>query len=395
MNLHAIQEALREEGLDGWLFYDFRKSNPFAYQILGLDRESMYTRRWFYFVPVEGEPTALVSAVEPHCLLGLPGKRLIFLTWRNIQEHLESLLTPGKRIAMEYSPDNAIPYISRVDAGTIELVRSFGVEVLSSGDISQHFMAVLTQQQIEGHRQSARALIEAKDQLFAELEQELRAGAELTEYRVQQRFAELIQARGQVLQEFPHIAVNANASNPHYDPNKQNSFPIKRGDLILLDFWAHQPGADAVWADFTWMAFAGSEAEIPAQQVAVFEVVREARDTAIELIRSRISVGERISGAEVDDAARDVITQAGYGAYFVHRTGHNIGISLHGDGAHNDNFETQDVRTLLHHTCCSIEPGIYLPEFGIRSEVDLLILERAIEVTGVPAQQRITPLLQG
>jgi Xaa-Pro dipeptidase len=393
MELERIQQALREEQLDGWLFYDFRKSNPIAYQVLGLPEHAMYTRRWFYFIPAMGTPTAIISAVEAHVLQSLPGQHLIYPTWQQMHAHLHQVLKSGLRIAMEYSPLNAIPYMARVDAGTVELVCSFGVEVISSADLAQRFMAQLSQQQIAGHREAGRRLIMAKNALFAILGEELRQGMELNEYRVQQRFVDLLEQGGIVVSEPPIVAVNAHASNPHYLPTAQQHSAIQRGDLLLFDFWGHLAHDRAVYADYTWMAFVGTESEIPEQQRAVFEIVRRARDTGIAFVREGLAAGRSIEGRQVDDVVRTVIAEAGYGDYFVHRTGHNIGTEEHGNGANLDNFETQDSRVLLPYTCCSVEPGIYLPEFGIRSEVNLLILEHDAEVTGSPVQEAIVPLL--
>ncbi|HVU65915.1 MAG TPA: M24 family metallopeptidase [Ktedonobacteraceae bacterium] len=393
MGLADIQQTLRQESLDGWLFYDFRQSNPIAYQILGLPQDAFYSRRWFYFVPAQGEPTALISSVESHVLRELPGKRLIFHTWQEMREHLATLLVRGQRLAMEYSPMNAIPYIARVDAGTIELVRSYGVEVVSSANIAQRFVACLSEEQIASHREAGRRLIAAKDTLFAQLGEDLRRNVSLNEYDVQQRFVALMHEQGLVLADAPLVAVNGNASNPHYEPAEQGSSPIRRGDLILFDFWAHLPGAGAIFADYTWMGFAGTRQDIPARQRDVFSIVRDARDAGIAFIRQRLRAGEPVRGCEADDVVRAFIDRAGYGAFFVHRTGHNIGTSDHGNGANLDNYETQDERQLLPATCCSVEPGIYLPEFGVRSEVNLLIHEHDLEITGVPAQTEITPLL--
>ena len=394
MDLDAIQQALQSEQLDGWLFYDFRKSNPIAYQVLGLPLDSFYSRRWFYFIPAQGEPAALVSAVESHVLGELPGQRRVFRTWGEMHEHLQGLLRSGTRIAMEYSPMNAIPYMSRVDAGTLELVRSFGVEVVSSANLAQRFGAQLSEAQMESHREAGKRLIATKDTLFATLGDDLRAGTPLDEYSVAQRFVALIKQAGLALSSGdPHVAVNANASNPHYESSSSKSSPIKRGDLVLFDFWARLPEPNAVIADYTWMAFAGTQDEIPARQREVFEIVRQARDTGIAFARQRMGKGIPVEGREVDDATRAVIAQAGYSDYFVHRTGHNISRVVHGDGANMDNFETRDERTLLPSTCCSIEPGIYLPEFGIRSEVNILIHEHDVEVTGVPAQEEIVALM--
>jgi Xaa-Pro dipeptidase len=285
MDLERVQQALQHEKLDGWLFYDFRKSNPIAYQVLELPTEEMYTRRWFYFVPAQGEPGALVSAVESHVLQTLPGQRFVFRTWQEMQAHLATILTPDTRIAMEYSPMNAIPYSARVDAGTLELVRQCGVEVVSSADLSQRFVAQLSDKQTEGHREAGRRLIAAKDQLFAELSSDLRNGVALDEYHVQQRFLALIENAGLQATEPPIVGVNGNASNPHYAPSPTLSQPIQRGDLILFDFWARLPQPDAIYADYTWMAFAGAADEIPLRQREVFEIVRKARDTGIAFIR--------------------------------------------------------------------------------------------------------------
>src|SRR6266487_173685 len=393
MNLEQIQWALRSEGLDGWLFYDFRKSNPIAYQVLSIPLDSFFSRRWFYFVPVGGIPTALVSAVESHVLQELPGERRVFRTWQEMQSHLGGILLAGTRIAMEYSPRNAIPYMSRVDGGTLELVRSYGVEVASSANMAQRFVAQLSEAQMESHREAGRRLIAAKDTLFAALGDDLRSGVALNEYSVVQRFTTLIQQAELVLDDPPHVAVNGNASNPHYEPSRDNQSPIQRGDLILFDFWARLPGADDIIADYTWMAFAGTRDEIPVHQREVFDIVRLARDTGIAFVLKQMAAGQRVEGRQVDDVTRSVIADAGYADYFVHRTGHSIGTVVHGNGANLDNFETQDNRVLLPSTCCSMEPGIYLPEFGIRSEVNLLIHENDVEVTGTPAQEEIVALM--
>src|SRR5579872_4110748 len=393
MSIERIQQALREERVDGWLFYDFRRSNPIAYAVLELPLEAMYTRRWFYFVPAQGTPTAIVSAVESHVLRSLPGERRVYRTWQDMHTYLRELLLAGSRIAMEYSPMNAIPYIARVDAGTVELVRSSGVEVVTSANLSQRFVAQLSDAQIESQREAGRRIIAAKEALFVALGDDLRAEASLNEYDVQQRFLQLMRERGVVVEEPPIVAANANASNPHYLPTAERHLPIQRGDLILFDFWGTLPEPGSIYADYTWMAFAGTRDEIPAHQREVFDIVRRARDTAITFIRERLREGQPVEGREVDDVARSVIESAGYADYFVHRTGHSITTAEHGNGANIDNFETQDARLLLPNTCNSIEPGIYLPEFGVRSEVDLLISAHDVEVTGIPAQEEITALL--
>jgi Xaa-Pro aminopeptidase len=392
MDLEQIQQALRDEGLAGWLFYDFRKSDPIAYQVLTLPADAFYSRRWFYFIPTQGTPTAIISAVESHVLSSLPGDRRIFRTWQEIRTYLQTILNPGMRVAMEYSPMNAIPYMSRVDGGTLELVRLYGVEVVSSANLAQRFIAQLTPAQVESHRQAGQRLIAAKDALFDELSDNLRAGTAMNEYSVQQRFLALIEQLG-LVQADVHVAVNANISNPHYGPTREQHSPIQRGDLILFDFWAHMPEPKAIYADYTWMAFAGTREEIPHRYLGIFDIVTRARDAAISFVRKQLEAGQRVQGCQVDDVARRVIADAGYADYFVHRTGHSIDTVVHGNGANIDNFETQDERILLPSTCCSIEPGIYLPEFGVRSEVDLLIHEHDAEVTGTPIQEEIVALL--
>ena len=393
MELDRIQQALYSEGIDSWLFYDFRKSNHVAYQVLKLPTDGLYTRRWFYFVPAQGAPSALVSAVEPHVLRSLSGERRVFRTWQEMRAHLGELLRPGMRVAMEYSPMNAIPTMSRVDAGMLELVRSYGVEVVSSANLAQRFVAQLSDEQVESHREAGRRMIAVKDNLFAALGDDLRAGVALDEYSVQQRFLALLQQAGLVVPDLPHVAVNANAGNPHYEPTSDIHSSIRRGDLILFDFWAHLPEPGSIFADYTWMAFAGTGDEIPTRQQEVFEIVRRARDAGIVFVREQLAAGQRPQGCQVDDVARAVIASAGYADYFIHRTGHSIGTVLQANGANLDNFETQDERVLLPQTCCSMEPGIYLPEFGVRSEVNLLIHERDVEVTGVPMQEEIVALM--
>ncbi len=393
MEIARIQQALAAENIDGWLFYDFRKSNPVAYQVLALPYDDMYTRRWLYFVPVEGTPTAIISAVESHVLRSLLGERRVYRTWQEMHEFLQTLLRPGMRVAMEYSPLNAIPYMSRVDAGTVELVRSFGAEVVTSANMAQRFVSQLSDAQVESQREAGRRIIAAKDRLFKELGDDLRAETPLNEYQVQQRFIALMLEAGVVLEEPPIVAANANSGNPHYEPTADKHSPIQRGDLVLFDFWGHLPEPGSVVADYTWTAFAGTRTEIPARQKEVFAIVRNARDAGIVFVQQKLAAGERVEGGQVDDAVRSVIASAGYADYFVHRTGHSITTSTHGNGTNIDNFETHDQRVLLPNTCCSIEPGIYLPEFGIRSEVDLLISVHGAEVTGIPAQQEIVPLL--
>ncbi len=391
MDQERIQYAIREAGFDGWLFYDFRKSNLLAYRVLGLDEAGFYSRRWYYFIPAQGEPTAIISSVEPHVLRELPGQRRIFRSWQELGALLEETLQGARRIAMEYSPMNAIPTMARVDGGTLELIRAFDKELVSSANLVQQFVAVLSAAQMEMHREAGRRLIAIKDDLLHSIAQQVRAGEALTEYSVQQDFLARIRDAGIVPDGAPIVAVNAHAGDPHYGPSAETPTPIRAGDLLLLDFWGHLDRPGAIFADYTWTVFVGTRA--PEKQQQVFDIVRRARDHGINVLRQRVEQGQPVQGWEVDQAVRDFITAEGYGEYFVHRTGHSITTVEHGDGANLDNLETHDERLILPGTCCSVEPGIYLPEFGVRSEVNVLVHANSIEVTGVPMQEKLIPIL--
>jgi Xaa-Pro aminopeptidase len=391
----AIQAAVREAGFDGWLFYDFRRSNPIAHRVLDLPPHQFFSRRWFYWVPAAGEPAKVVSAVESHVLDALPGQRHVYNTWQVMRQTLQTLMGGARRVAMEYVPDGGNPYVSIVDAGTVEMVRALGPEVVSSGDMAQRFEAVLTPAQIASHRAAGAALLRARDGIFAWVRDQLRAEVDLTEYSIQQEFARLMRAEGLAVgdEDKPLVAVNGNAGNPHYSPTAQRHAPARPGDLLLLDFSAPLAGEGNVVADYTWMAVLGER--VPEWPAQLFVVIRDARDLGVALLREHFEQGKPLQGYMVDDAVRAHIAQAGYGAAFLHRTGHNIGTTVHGRGAHLDNLETHDTRTLLANTCTSMEPGIYLPDdgIGVRTEVDVLLLPGGIEVTGEPAQTEILPLL--
>lgn len=395
MQIDALRAAVAEAGVDGWLFYDFRRTNPIAHRVLELPERAFFSRRWMYYLPAFGEPTALVSAVEPHVLDGLPGQRRVYRTWREYQSGLAEMVAGARRVAMEYVPENAIPYCSRVDAGTVELVRGLGLEVVSSADFAQRFEAVLTPAQMDSHRAAGVALLRARDAVLDWLRSQVVAGAHVTEFDIVSEFVRRMGGEGLATggDWVPHAAVNANAANPHYAPTAEVSTPVRRGDLLLLDFWAPLAGEGDVVADYTWMYMV--DQRVPERVAGLFAVVRDARDAGTVLLRERFEAGTPLRGFEVDDAVRAVIERAGYGDAFVHRTGHNIGIETHGNGAHLDNLETHDTRLLLANTCTSVEPGIYLPEegIGIRSEVDVLLLDGGIEVTGVPAQREVIALL--
>ena len=394
-DIAAFQAALRAQRIDGWLMYDFRRSNAIAHRVLGFPPQAFFSRRWMYYIPAQGEPTRLVSAVERHVLDSLPGHKLVYSTWQEYRSLLGELLTGTQRVAMEYTPDNAIPYCSLVDAGTVELVRGLGVEVVSSADFAQQFEATLTPEQIASHRAAGRALLRARNAIFDHVRSRLLADEPLTEYSIQQEFSRLMLAEGLALpdDEAPLVSVNGNAGNPHYSPTAERYAPVRRGDLLLLDFSAPLVGADAIFADYTWMTYLGEE--VPTRIADLFAIICRARDTGITLLRDAFTRGERMEGCTVDDAVRAVIADAGYGAAFTHRTGHNIGTRVHGNGAHLDNLETHDTRPLLPNTCVSMEPGIYLPNegLGLRTEVDVLLLTGGVEVTGEPRQERVLALL--
>jgi Xaa-Pro dipeptidase len=390
MQISAIQELLRRQDIPAWLFYDFRHSNPIAYRALGLPEGTHATRRWYYLVPRDGGPRKLVSPLESGVLDALPGERTIYRTWQEREDTLRQMLTGLGRVAMEYSPNGAVPYISRVDGGTLELIRSFGVGVVSSADLVQEAVARWDAAQFQSHVEASTRLMAIKDAAFAEAARRIRAGEPLTDYQLQQFMVERYAAAGLVSDAPPIVATNANASNPHYQPTAERATTITEGDVLLIDFWAKLDEPDAMYADHTWMAYVG--ARVPEEPAQVFAVVAAARDAAIALVREAADSGRQLQGWQVDDAARGVIERAGFGAYFIHRTGHNIGRETHGEGANMDNYETHDVRAVLPNTCFSVEPGIYLPAFGVRSEVDVYVAGDDVLVTGGP-QRAMTALL--
>jgi len=387
-----IARSLRESGLDGWLFYDFRLSDPLAYRILGLPEEGLTTRRWFYFIGADGSTQALVSAVEAQRLDALSAShRIVYRSERQMFEGLAGILRHRHRIAMNYSPQCAIPYISRVDGGTIELVRSLGVEIVTAADLIQTFEATLTSTQLAGHRRAAAALREIVDESFGEIARRVRSHLPCTEYQIQCFVLERIAAGGLRTDEAPIIAVNANAANPHFSTGAENDTPIVPGDLILIDLFAKESAPDSIYGDLTWMGFVGDE--VPNPYVRIFRIVVRAREAAVELVQTRVRDGMAVTGAEADQASRRIIENEGYGDQFVHRTGHSIGREVHGTGANLDSLETSDHRALIEGTCFSVEPGIYIPgHFGVRSELDMAIENGWAEISGGPAQAEIIPL---
>jgi len=389
IDLQEIQSDLRAAKLDGWLFYDFRGRDPIAQRILKL-APGMRTRRWFYFVPAKGMPRKLVHKIESESLAVLPGETMYYAAQDELKGNLAKTLGRAKNVAMQYSPKNQIPYVSMVDAGTIEMVRGAGVKVVSSADLVQKYEACWTPEQLRSHLDAGLIIDQVIREAFQQAANSVRERRTLTEYDLQQWILREFDAAGIVREEGPDIAVNAHASDPHYGPAEGKSSPIREGDLLLLDVWGKKSAPGSVYYDVTWMGFLG--AKVPDKYAKVFAVLRESRDKAIDLIQSHVSAGKPLQGWQVDKAARAVVEKAGYGKYFFHRTGHSIGETVHGNGVNMDGLETRDVRHLIPRTCNSVEPGIYLKEFGMRTEVNVYISEREARVTGA-IQKEILPLL--
>jgi len=388
-DVQAVQKDLKAANLDGWLFYDFRGRDPIAHRILQLP-PGMRTRRWFYFVPTKGAARKLVHKIESESLAALPGDTLYYAGQNELRENLSELLGDAQSIAMQYSPRNAIPYVSMVDAGTVELVRSVGPKIFTSADLVQKYEACWTEEQLQSHLEAGEIVDRIIRGAFQLAAKGARDGKPLTEYVLKQWILKEFDAAGVSADEGPDVAVGPNASDPHYGPVEKTASPIREGELLLLDVWAKKNSPGSVYYDVTWTGFLG--AKVPEEYAKIFRVVREARDKAIELIQSSMAKRKPLQGWQVDNAARSVINDAGYGKYFFHRTGHSIGESVHGNGVNMDGLETRDTRHLIPRTCTSIEPGIYLREFGMRSEVNVYIGEREARVTGA-IQQEILPLL--
>jgi len=394
MNLDAIQLALRESKLDGWLFYDHHHRDPIAERILSLDPNAHITRRWYYFIPASGEPRKLVHRIEQARLDSLPGAKTQYSSWQELRAGLENLLQNQKKIAMQYSPNNDIMYVSMVDAGTVEFLRSLGKEIVTSADLVSQFEAVLTEDQIASHSAAQRAIDLILVGVWAEIARCLRppsggpgrTGA-LSEYDLVVWLREAMRREGLVWENGPDASVNANTSDQHYEPTAERAAPIREGDFLLIDIWGRLDTPTSVFYDVTWTGVIGREPTKKEQ--LVFDTVRRARDAAIETVEKAFAANTPIAGFEADDAARSVIRDAGFGDFFVHRTGHNIAHEIHGSGAHLDNLETHDVRRILPHTCFSVEPGIYLPEFGVRSEINMITRPGKAWVTGRIQQELV------
>ena len=392
LDVSAVQAALQQDRIDGWLLYDFRGINPIAADVTGVLRQGghLATRRWYYLVPANGEPRALVHAIEPHSLAHLPGTVAKYAGRQQLETGLRSLLSGVKRVAMEYSPGCAIPYVARVDAGTIELVRQAGVEVVSSGDLVQRFSAVWTDAEAETHLAASAALHRIKDQAFDAIARRLRDGVPTTEYDIQQLMGGWFRDEGLVTDADPNVSAQENSGNPHYLPTETRSRRINADELVLLDLWGKLDRAGAVYADITWVGFTGRQ--VPPRQAQAFAAVAAARDAAVRIVQARAQDGADLRGWEVDRAASTVLREAGYEAQILHRTGHSLGETVHGTGVNMDDYETHDDRRLLPGTGFTIEPGVYFPDFGVRSEINMIVRSGSGEVSG-PLQAAILALV--
>jgi Xaa-Pro aminopeptidase len=391
-DLSAVQASIRNLGFDGWLLYDFRGLNILARRVLNISNDAILSRRWFYFIPAQGEPRKLVHRIEPGALDHLPGDKRIYLRWQELEAGVEALVSGSRRVAMEYVPRNANPYVSRVDAGTVELVRSFKTEVLPSGDLVQLFEATWDDEQWAMHLEAAKHTRSAYDVAFAYIAERVRRDGSVHETEVQQRILDHFREHHLVTDHPPIVGVGPHSGDPHYAPGPGPAGNIRAGDFVLIDLWAKLDHPRAVYSDLTWTCFVGRE--VPAKYEDIFRIVARARDAAITRVQTAFADRQPLQGWQVDQAARDVIEQAGYGQYFCHRTGHSIGLEVHGNGANMDNLETHEQRRVLPRTCFSVEPGIYLPEFGVRSEVDVFVdKEGKVHVSGGAPQEHVVALL--
>jgi Xaa-Pro dipeptidase len=391
LDIGAVQQALKADGLDAWLLYDFHGSNPVSYRLAGMGGAGhLATRRWFYLIPQSGEPRALVHAIESKNLDHMPGSKTIYAGRDQLTSGLAAVLKGARRIAMEYSPNNAIPYVSRVDAGTIELIRGMGVDVVSSGDLIQQFEAHWNEAAIASHRAASEKLYRIKDRAFDEVARRLRGGVSTTEYDIQQKMVGWFKDEGLIADSAPCVSAQENAGNPHYLATAADHRIIRTDELVLLDLWGKLADPGAVYADITWMGFAGSA--VPEKMTEAFAAIAAARDVAVTTVQDAASSGREVRGFEPDRAARKVLIDAGYEAAIMHRTGHSLGENVHGNGAHLDDYETYDERRLLPGSGFTIEPGLYFKDFGVRTEINMVWTAKGPEVTG-PRQKAILCLL--
>lgn len=387
MDLSAIQQALRERNIDAWLFYDHHHRDPIAYRVLGLPQDLMVTRRWYYLIPAKGDPLKLVHKIESGHLDSLPGSKSKYAGWQELFDSLKQMLTGYRDIAMQYSPNNIVFTISMVDAGTADLIRGLGKNIVSSADLVAQFEATWSKEQIKTHFEARDAIDAITAEAFKEIGRRVRDGG-TTEHEIQQFFMEGFARENMVTDDPPIVAVNANSGNPHYEPRADRPVPIREGDFVLLDVWGKKNKPGAVYYDITWVGLVGKPPTDRQQEI--FNVVRDARDIGVKTVLDAIAARKPIAGWEVDHAVRGLIKNAKYGDYFIHRTGHSIGTEVHSNGANMDDLEIHDERRILPNSCFSIEPGIYLPEFGVRLEVDVLVRDASAEVTGKIQKEIVT-----
>ncbi len=392
LDIGAVQQALKADGLDAWLLYDFHGSNPVSYRLAGMGTGGghLATRRWFYLIPQSGEPRALVHAIERHNLDHLPGSKTVYAGREQLHAGLKKILGAVKRLAMEYSPNNNIPYVSRVDAGTIELIRSIGPDVVSSGDLIQQFEARWSEAAIATHRTASEKLYRIKDKAYEEVTRRLRDGVPTTEYDIQQKMVGWFNEEGLVADSAPCVSAQENAGNPHYLATAAQHRVIHKNELVLLDLWGKLRAPGAVYADITWVGFTGPT--IPDHMAKAFDAICRARDAAVDTVQNAATHGREVRGFEADKAARQVLIDAGYEEAILHRTGHSLGENVHGNGAHLDDYETHDERRIIPGSGFTIEPGLYFKEFGVRTEINMVWTARGPEVTG-PRQKAILSLL--
>ncbi len=391
MQIEAIQDALREQGLDAWLFYDHHHRDPIAYSILGLPATAHVTRRWYYAVPAAGEPRKLVHRIESGRLDSLPGSKGVYSSWQELEIGLDAMLAPYQKIAMQYSPRNAIMYVSMLDAGTMEVLQEMGKTIVSSADLVSRFEAVLSEAQIASHYEAQKAIDEILAEGFREIGRRVRPASgspgKVTEYDIVQWLQEAMRRAELVWENGPNVSVNANSADSHYEPTEAGAKKIHDGDFVLIDIWGRKDRPGTCYYDITWTGVVGREPS--EKEKEVFDVVRNARDAAVKAVKDAFYRKEPIAGWQADDAARAVINDAGYGKYFTHRTGHNISNTLHGNGANLDNLETHDERLILPHTCFSVEPGVYLKQFGIRSELNMITTPERATASGRVQQELV------
>ncbi len=382
MELQRIQEELRKEKLGGWLLCDFHNRDHLAYRVLGLDSNKMTTRRWFYFIPAKGEPRKLVHTVEKGKLDSLPGAKLVFLSWEQLHASLKKLLGPAKKIAMQYSPKNNIPYVSMVDAGVVELVKSFGHKIVSSANLVQKFEAVIGEEGYRLHKEAGVVIDRIRADAFNKIRDAVAGNTGTTEYEIQQFIMKRFADNGLVTTDPPIVGTNEHPADPHFECTPSNARPFRRGDTVLLDMWAKKNPPGAIYYDITWVGFIGDTP--PAKYVKIFEAARNGRNAAIRFVKEKFAGGKQCHGWEVDDVCRNVVKKAGFGKFFLHRTGHSIGEEVHGNGVNIDNLETKDERRLVPGCCFSVEPGIYLEgEMAVRTEINMFVRHDGVpEVTG-------------